>query len=99
MSDTLTIQSTGTILLPVAFMEKFALKPGAILLADLTDEGMALKPENSEVSPLASDSLKTVSKDGFTFLTGTETFDAVDAISAEREKRSEQLFDYRHERF
>jgi AbrB family looped-hinge helix DNA binding protein len=46
MTATLTIDSNGAISLPKSFLDKFHLKPGATLLADVSDEGIALRPED-----------------------------------------------------
>jgi hypothetical protein len=87
MTATLTIDPNGGIPLPLAFLEKFRLKPGAKLLADLSDAGMALRPDDET----DSDRAKLVNIDGFMVFTGTEPFDAVEAIMAARADRDEEL--------
>lgn len=87
MTATLTIDPSGGISLPAAFLEKFRLKPGAKLLADLSDDGMALRPEDEAVSTQA----QLQDRDGFLVFTGTQPFDAVDAILAARADREDEL--------
>ena len=87
MTATLTIDPSGGISLPAAFLEKFRLKPGAKLLADLSDDGMALRPDSGTVSSQAL----LQDQDGFLVFTGTQPFDAVDAILAARADREDEL--------
>lgn len=83
MTATLTIDPNGGISLPAAFLEKFRLKPGAKLLADLSEDGMALRPDEA----VAGDAVQLVDRDGFFVFAGTQPFDAVDAIMAARADR------------
>jgi bifunctional DNA-binding transcriptional regulator/antitoxin component of YhaV-PrlF toxin-antitoxin module len=85
MTAILTIDSNGAICLPKSFLEKFHLKPGATLLADLSDEGMALRPEDEMECSEAS----LVDRDGFLVFTGTQPFDAVQVIMAARADRED----------
>jgi len=87
MTATLTIDPSGGISLPPAFLEKFRLKPGARLLADVSDDGMALRPDDEAVSS----QVQLVDQDGFLVFTGTRPFDAVDAIMAARADREDEL--------
>ena len=87
MTATLTIDPNGAVSLPHSFMEKFHLKPGATLLADVNDEGMALRPEKDSKGCEAS----LVDRDGFLVFTGTEPFDAVQVIMAARADREEDI--------
>ncbi len=87
MTATLTIDGGGGISLPTAFLEKFRLKPGAKLLADVSDDGMALRPDGDTASAQA----RLEDRDGFLVFTGTQPFDAVDAILAARADREEEL--------
>ena len=87
MTATLTIDASGCISLPIPFMEKFSLKPGATLLADISDNSMALRPADES----ASDQVQLIDRDGFLVFTGTQPFDAVDAIMAARADRDEDL--------
>jgi AbrB family looped-hinge helix DNA binding protein len=81
MTATLTIDSNGAISLPKSFLDKFHLKPGATLLADVSDEGIALRPEDEMERSEAC----LVDRDGFLVFTGTQPFDAVQVIMAARE--------------
>lgn len=65
----------------------FRLKPGAKLVADVSDEGLALRPDNDNEGAEAS----LVDRDGFLVFTGTEPFDAVEVIMAARAHRDETL--------
>lgn len=85
MTATLTIDPNGGIALPAAFLEKFRLRPGAKLVADLSDEGMALRPDDGIESARAT----LVDRDGLLAFTGTEPFDAVEVIMAARADRDE----------
>jgi hypothetical protein len=87
MTATLTIDPGGGISLPPAFLEKFRLKPGAKLRADLSDDGMALRPEDEG----GGADVQLVDRDGFLVFTGTQPFDAVDAIQAARVDRAEEI--------
>ncbi len=87
MSATLTIDPSGGISLPTAFLEKFRLKPGSKLRADLSDDGMALRPDGETVSAQAV----LQDQNGFMVFTGTQPFDAVDAIQAARADREDEL--------
>lgn len=87
MTATLTIDPNGAIRLPKSFLEKFHLKPGAILLADVSDEGMALRPEDEIEGCEAS----LVDRDGFLVFTGTQPFNAVQAIMAARADREDDI--------
>lgn len=87
MTATLTIDSNGAIRLPKSFLEKFHLKPGATLLADVSDEGMALRPDDEMEGSEAS----LVDRDGFLVFTGTEPFDAVQVIMAARVDREDDI--------
>jgi bifunctional DNA-binding transcriptional regulator/antitoxin component of YhaV-PrlF toxin-antitoxin module len=88
MTATLTIDSTGGVLLPKVFLDKFALKPGARLQADVSDEGLALRPEVGD----GADTLKVIEKNGLFIISGTEPFDAVESIMAARRDRASALF-------
>lgn len=68
-------------------MEKFHLKPGATLLADVSDEGMALRPEEEIEGCKPS----LVDRDGFLVFTGTQPFDAVQVIMAARADREDDI--------
>lgn len=87
MTATLTIDPSGGISLPPAFLEKFRLKPGAKLLADMGDDGMALRPSDETEST----SVQLVDRDGFLVFAGAQPFDAVEAILAARADREEEL--------
>lgn len=87
MTASLTIDPNGGISLPAAFLEKFHLKPGAKLLADVSDEGIALRPDEA----VSNDAAQLVDRDGFFVFAGTQPFDAVDAIKAARADREESL--------
>ena len=87
MTATLTIDASGGIALPIPFLEKFRLKPGAKLLADMSEEGMALRPDDEAGSVQA----QLEERDGFLVFTGTQPFDAVDAILAARADREDEL--------
>ncbi|HWB01768.1 MAG TPA: AbrB/MazE/SpoVT family DNA-binding domain-containing protein [Verrucomicrobiales bacterium] len=87
MAETLTIDSNGGISLPSAFMEKFRLKPGAKLVADLSDEGMALRPDHESGNADAT----LVDRDGLLVFTGTEPFDAGEAVMTARWDRDDEL--------
>ncbi len=87
MTATLTIDSNGGISLPAAFLEKFRLKPGARLVADVSDEGMALRPDGKGEETVA----RLVEKNGLLVFTGMEPFDAVEAIKSARAERDEAL--------
>lgn len=87
MTATLTIDPNGGISLPPAFLEKFRLKPGARLVADVNDEGMALRPDDG----IETAEAKLVERDGLLVFTGTEPFDAVDVIMAARADRDDEL--------
>ena len=87
MTATVTIDPSGGISLPAAFLEKFRLKPGAKLVADVSDEGLALRPDNDPECAGA----KLVDRDGFLVFTGTEPFDAVEVIMAARADRDDEL--------
>lgn len=87
MTATLTIDASGAISLPAPFLEKFHLKPGAKLLADLSDDGMALRPEHEAVGTQAV----LEDRNGFLVFTGTQSFDAIVAIMAARADREEEL--------
>jgi bifunctional DNA-binding transcriptional regulator/antitoxin component of YhaV-PrlF toxin-antitoxin module len=87
MTAILTIDPNGAICLPKSFLEKFHLKPGATLLADVSDEGMALRPEDEIEASEAS----LVDRDGFLVFTGTEPFDAVQVIMAARADREDDI--------
>lgn len=87
MTATVTIDPSGGISLPAAFLEKFRLKPGAKLVADVSDEGLALRPDNDTESAGA----RLVDRDGFLVFTGTEPFDAVEVIMAARADRDDEL--------
>jgi hypothetical protein len=78
VTASLIIDSQGSISLPPAFLEKFHLRPGAKLLADLGDEGIALRPE------IEIEQARLVDRDGFFVFTGTEPFSAVEAVAAAR---------------
>lgn len=83
MTATLTINSNGFICLPKSFLEKFHLKPGATLLADVSDEGTALRPEDEMKVSEAG----LVDRNGFIVFTGTRPFNAVQVIMAARTDR------------
>ncbi len=87
MTATLIIEPNGSICLPKSFLEKFHLKPGATLLADVSDEGMALRPEDEMEFREAS----LVDRDGFLVFTGTQPFDAVQVIMAARTDREDDI--------
>lgn len=87
MTATLTIDPNGAINLPKSFLEKFHLKPVATLLADVSDEGMALRPEDEIEASEAS----LVDRDGFLVFTGIEPFDAVQVIMAARADREDDI--------
>lgn len=101
MSTTLTIDATGGAFIPAALLKTFALKPGAVLQADVGPEGIALKPvgEASVEEGLAheevANGLKLVKKGRLLVLSGTEPLSAVEAIQAAREEREEMLLSYR----
>ena len=85
MTATLTIDPSGGISLPAAFLEKFRLKPGAKLVADVSDEGLALRPDTESAGA------RLVDRDGFLVFTGTDPFDAVEVIMAARADRDDEL--------
>ncbi len=87
MTSTLTIDPKGSICLPAAFLEKFQLKPGTKLVADLNDDGMALRPD----VPSTESTARLVDKDGLLVFTGTEPFDAVEAVMSARAGRESEL--------
>lgn len=87
MTATLTIDNNGAISLPKSFLEKFHLKPGATLLAEVSDEGMALRPDDE----MAGSKARLIDRDGFLVFTGTEPFDAVEVILAARADRSDDI--------
>ena len=88
MTATLTIDPSGSISLPKVFLQKFQLKPGAKLIADVNDQGIELRPDDG----MSSGEAKLVERDGFLVFTGTEPFDAVEAILAARAERDGELF-------
>jgi hypothetical protein len=87
MPETLTIDPNGGISLPAAFLKKFRLKPGAKLVADLSEEGMALRPDDGIDNAGAT----LVDRDGLLVFTGTEPFDAVEVLKAARADRDGEL--------
>jgi hypothetical protein len=87
MSATITIDSTGGIPLPKAFLDKFALKPGAKLRVDMSEQGLALRPEGES----GQVGVRVVEENGILVISGTEPFDAVDVIMAAREDRTSSL--------
>ncbi|MCX6876515.1 MAG: AbrB/MazE/SpoVT family DNA-binding domain-containing protein [Verrucomicrobia bacterium] len=87
MTATLTIDNNGAIYLPKSFLEKFHLKPGATLLAYVSDEGLALRPDDEMEGSKAS----LVDRDGFLVFTGTEPFDAVEVVMAARADRNDAI--------
>ena len=87
MTATLTIDPNGAIYLPKSFLEKFHLKPGATRLADVSDDGLALRPEDEMEGSEAS----LVERDGFLVFTGTQPFDAVEVINAARADRDDEI--------
>lgn len=87
MKATLTIDPNGAVRLPNSFLEKFHLKPGATLLADVSDEGMALRPEDE----IQGGEVSLVDRDGFLVFTGTQSFDAVQVIMAARADREDDI--------
>jgi hypothetical protein len=62
-------------------------KPGATLLAEVSDESRALRPDDKMEGPAVS----LVARDGFLVATGTEPFDAVEVIMATRAVRDDDL--------
>ncbi len=87
MSATLTIDATGGVLLPKVFLDKFALKPGARLRAEVSDEGLELCPDIDD----AADTVKVVEKGGVFVISGTQPFDAVESIMVARRDRAATL--------
>ena len=87
MTATLIIDPNGAICLPQSFLEKFHLKPGSTLVADVSDEGMALRPEDEMEGCEAS----LVDRDGFLVFTGTQPFDSVQVIMSARADREDDI--------
>lgn len=101
MSTTLTIDATGGAFIPAALLKTFALKPGAMLQADVGPEGIALRPvsedcvEDGLTPEDVANGLSLINENGFLVITGLEPFNAVEAIAAAREERDEQLLAFR----
>ncbi len=84
MSTTLTIDTNGGAFIPAALLEAFGLRPGEQVIVELS-------PTHKKAPRTA----QIADRDGFLVITGTEPFNAAEAVQTAREERQEELLTYR----
>jgi bifunctional DNA-binding transcriptional regulator/antitoxin component of YhaV-PrlF toxin-antitoxin module len=99
MSTTLLIDSSGGAVIPPALLQMLGLKPGGRLQADVSPQGIALKPVAGEdiCDEDKANGLRLVRKGRGLVITGGEPFDAVEAIQAARDERDEMILSHRNQ--
>jgi AbrB family looped-hinge helix DNA binding protein len=86
MSDTITMDNVGRIVLPKALRERFRLKGGAKLRLETVGDHLELRPLEDEVPP------QLVKKRGLLVVRATgEPCDAQEAIRDDRADRDERI--------
>ncbi|MFN0076703.1 MAG: hypothetical protein ACKVY0_09530 [Prosthecobacter sp.] len=95
MSTTLFIDANGSAVIPPALLQILGLKPGARLQADVSPQGIALKPAVHVVEAAKTEGIQFVRKGKRLVAVGAEPFSAVEAIAAARDERDEMLLAYR----
>ena len=73
--------------MPKVILDKFALKPGSRLRADVSAEGIVLRPDDEN----SSNEALVIEKEGMLVIAGTAPFDAVDVILAARQDRESSI--------
>lgn len=86
MSDTISMDRAGRIVLPKPFRDRFRLRAGARFTLEIVGDHLALTPLREEGGS------GLVEKNGLLVVPSSgEASDAVDALSADREEREGQL--------
>ncbi|MEX2579312.1 MAG: AbrB/MazE/SpoVT family DNA-binding domain-containing protein [Verrucomicrobiales bacterium] len=83
MSDTISIDKAGRVVIPKAMREKLHLAPGTSLHAEIVGDRIELTPATAEV--------RVVREGKRRVLTGGVPFDAAKAVREAREEREAQL--------
>jgi bifunctional DNA-binding transcriptional regulator/antitoxin component of YhaV-PrlF toxin-antitoxin module len=96
MSTTLFIDANGSAVIPPALLQMLGLKPGERLQADVSPQGIALKPAADVVEPAKTEGIQLIRKGKRLVAVGAEPFGAVEAIAAARDERDEMLLAYRN---
>lgn len=96
MSTSLFIDANGSAVIPSALLQILGLKPGARLEAEVSPQGIALKPVQEEVEIARTEGIQFVRKGKRLVAVGAEPFSAVEAISAARDDRDDMLLSFRH---
>ena len=95
MSTTLFIDANGSAVIPPALLQILGLKPGERLQADVSPQGIELKPAQDGVEAAKTEGIQLVRKGKRLVAVGAEPFSAVEAIAAARDERDEMTLAYR----
>lgn len=95
MSTTLFIDANGSAVIPPALLQILGLKPGERLQADVSPQGIELKPAQDAVETARTEGIQLVRKGKRLIAVGAEPFSAVEAIEAARDERDKMMLAYR----
>ena len=89
MTASITIDSSGRLVLPKAMRDALHLRPGSKLRAEIIGDKISLGTDIEEALIIRS-------PDGRRVVAGWESFDAVKAIQASRDEREDRILAYRN---